>query len=290
MKRTIAFIMFILLGVGLCACGATQAPTEPTKSTEVQNVENLIQSIGEVTLDSEEEIALAEEAYNLLSESERELISENASILVAARETYEALVEEKALAESKQRVDNVVNAIDAIGTVTLETGTTLAEIQEAYEQLTEAEKGNVTNYSKLLDAKKALDAAKIESVIGKKYLCASTEFCNSQYDVFVPEGDYWQKANDSYIVISKDYTKLLYVNGDGVYIADLITTYDGDMWHETVITWQETPEPYGEHILTNTSFIFDLKRKLARLVFSFDGEVGKSHNGEYHLFYEFHSN
>jgi len=290
MRKAIAFIMVIVLCVGLCACGGTQEPTEPAKSAEVQNVESLIQAIGEVTLDSEEAITLAEDAYNLLSEGERELISENATILVAARETYETLVEEKALAESKQRVDNVVNAIDAIGTVTLEAGTTLAEIQNAYEQLSEEEKGKVTNYSKLLDAMKALDAAKIESVTGKKYLCASTEFCNSEYDVFVPEGDYWQKANNSYIVISNDYTKLLYVNGDGVYIADLVTTYDGDMWHETIISWQETPTPYGEHVLSNTSFIFDLKRKLARLVFSFDGEVGRSYNGEYHLFYEFHSN
>ena len=72
-KRTITILLLslILMCGLLCSCG---------KSDAVKNVELLIDEIGEVTVDSEEDIKKEEEAYNALSEKEKKQV-ENADNL-----------------------------------------------------------------------------------------------------------------------------------------------------------------------------------------------------------------
>ena len=62
MKKTIALLLSIILLLSLCACG---------KSKEAQAVDDLIIAIGEVSIDSAEEIESAENAYNALSEKDK---------------------------------------------------------------------------------------------------------------------------------------------------------------------------------------------------------------------------
>lgn len=61
MKKIIALMLCAVMLLSLCACG---------KSKEAQNVDDLILAIGEVSIDSAEKIAVAEEAYNALSDKD----------------------------------------------------------------------------------------------------------------------------------------------------------------------------------------------------------------------------
>lgn len=71
MKKVITLVLCAVMLLTLCACG---------KSKEAQNVDNLILAIGEVSIDSAEKIAVAEEAYDALSDKDKSKV-ENYSIL-----------------------------------------------------------------------------------------------------------------------------------------------------------------------------------------------------------------
>ena len=71
MKKIIALMLCAVVLLSLCACG---------KSKEAQNVDDLILAIGEVSIDSAEKIAVAEEAYNALSDKDKSKV-ENFSVL-----------------------------------------------------------------------------------------------------------------------------------------------------------------------------------------------------------------
>lgn len=80
MKRILSFILILAICLSLCACG---------KSEEVKSVEEMISSIGEISIDSTDLINDARDAYNALSDEDKEKV-ENASILREA--TFESLV------------------------------------------------------------------------------------------------------------------------------------------------------------------------------------------------------
>lgn len=140
MKKYLVVIMAVLMALCLCACG---------KSEAVKAAEEKIAAIGEVTLDSEKRISAAEKAVEKLSDNELKQL-DKAEELKKAREKYERLVESKAAA-----VDSV---IDQIGEVTLESAEKINAAQQAFEQLTEKEKGKVKNASLLNQAEEKLAA------------------------------------------------------------------------------------------------------------------------------------
>lgn len=80
MKRILSFILILAICLSLCACG---------KSEEVKSVEEMISSIGEISIDSTDLINDARDTYNALSDEDKEKV-ENASILREA--TFESLV------------------------------------------------------------------------------------------------------------------------------------------------------------------------------------------------------
>lgn len=82
MKRFAVLVLVLCLCVGLCACG---------KPDEVVEVENLINKIGEVTIESGVEIDLAKTYYENLSAELQEKV-ENADILAQAVKTYEDMI------------------------------------------------------------------------------------------------------------------------------------------------------------------------------------------------------
>ena len=85
MKRLIALLLSVTMCIMLCACG---------KSQSVKDVENAIDAIGEVTLDSGDTIEKAERLYNFLTDSEKASV-ENKGKLVEARYTYDQLHTDK---------------------------------------------------------------------------------------------------------------------------------------------------------------------------------------------------
>lgn len=96
MKHYIALILVLCICFTLYGCG---------KSKEATECENLINSIGEVTADSEEAIQAAEKAYAALSDKDKESISEMLPILEDARKTYIFALSRKAYQEINSAYD-----------------------------------------------------------------------------------------------------------------------------------------------------------------------------------------
>lgn len=124
----------------------------------VAEVEEMIDAIGEVTLDSGDAIERAERAYNTLSEEKRLEVS-NREVLFEARETYDELVTIKA----------VEDKIDAIGTVTRDSFADIQAAQDAYDALLPGLQERVGNHDKLIAAQEAFrdweDIAEVEDLI-----------------------------------------------------------------------------------------------------------------------------
>lgn len=112
MKKILSFILLFVLLLSLCACGKTEA---------AKNADNLILSIGTVSLTSEKAIIDAENAVSQLSEKEKDTL-ENEQILISARTTFDALKkvdeQEKALiAEKEAQPEIPINYKKAISAV-----------------------------------------------------------------------------------------------------------------------------------------------------------------------------
>lgn len=136
MKRIIALLLAMVICLLLCACG---------KSDAAIACENLINAIGEVTLDSKDAIEAAENAYSALTDEEKESISESKEILVKSRTLFDNAV-------MKANAEKVISAIDAIGVVTLDSKERIDTAKGMYDALSEAEKNLVDNYSVLITA------------------------------------------------------------------------------------------------------------------------------------------
>ena len=88
MKKNCCFIgIIIIICLSLSACG---------KSEAVKQTEELINAIGEVSLESEDAIKKAETAYDALSEKDKEKV-ENSSTLADAREALDILINQNPL-------------------------------------------------------------------------------------------------------------------------------------------------------------------------------------------------
>lgn len=122
----------------------------------IQAVEDRIAAIGEVTASSvsKSRIDRARQAYNALAPELQAQVS-NYDVLEAAEARYAELV---GAAEDAAAAEPVIKLIDAIGTVTLNSGAKIEAAEEAYGKLTESQKALVTNYQVLVDARAAYDA------------------------------------------------------------------------------------------------------------------------------------
>ena len=108
-------------------------------------VDDLIDAIGEVTMESEEAIAAARAAYEALTEAQK-----------AEVKSYDKLTAAEARLADLKAAKPVDDMIDAIGEVTLESEDAIAAARAAYEALTEAQKAEVKSYDKLTAAEARL--------------------------------------------------------------------------------------------------------------------------------------
>ena len=98
-----------------------------------------------MTLDSEEAIKAARDAYDALTDAQKELVG-----------NYQTLLDAEAKLADLQAADAVEKLIDAIGTVTLDSEEAIKAARGAYDALTDAQKELVGNYQTLLDAEAKL--------------------------------------------------------------------------------------------------------------------------------------
>ena len=176
-----------------------KAPDDPA----VAAVKELIDAIGEVTLDSGDAIDAARAAYDKLPEAKKVLV-DNYEKLTAAEEAYTALVD----AAAAKAVDDL---IDAIGEVTLESGDAIKAARAAYDALTDTQKELVKNYEELTAAEEAytnlVDAAAAKAV---------DDLIDAIGEVTADSGDAIKAARAAYDALTdtqkelvKNYEKLL---------------------------------------------------------------------------------
>ena len=176
-----------------------KAPDDPA----VAAVKELIDAIGEVTLESGDAIDAARAAYDKLPEAKKALV-DNYEKLTAAEEAYTALVD----AAAAKAVDDL---IDAIGEVTLESGDAIKAARAAYDALTDTQKELVKNYEELTAAEEAytnlVDAAAAKAV---------DDLIDAIGEVTADSGDAIKAARAAYDALTdtqkelvKNYEKLL---------------------------------------------------------------------------------
>ena len=122
-------------------------------------VDALIEAIGQVTLDSEEAIQTARDAYDALT-AEQTLLVENLEALTAAETALAAL---KATETDKEEAKKVINLIEAIGEVTEDSEADILAARDSYDALTDVQKVYVTNYEALQAAEEALRLLKLSN-------------------------------------------------------------------------------------------------------------------------------
>ena len=175
-----------------------KAPDDPA----VDAVKELIDAIGEVTLDSGDAIDAARTAYDKLPEAKKVLV-DNYEKLTAAEEAYTALVD----AAAAKAVDDL---IDAIGEVTVDSGDAIKAARAAYDALTDTQKELVKNYEKLTAAEEAYTAL-VDAAAAK----AVDDLIDAIGEVTVDSGDAIKAARAAYDALTdtqkelvKNYEKL----------------------------------------------------------------------------------
>ena len=117
-------------------------------------VDQMIEAIGDVTLNSKAAIDLAQNAYDALTEEQQAYVTK-ADVLAEAQAAYEALVKSE---NDKAAAAAVEARIDAIGEVTIDSRTAIEKAEAAYEALTDEQKQLVTNSDVLTVARAAYDS------------------------------------------------------------------------------------------------------------------------------------
>ena len=176
-----------------------KAPDDPA----VVAVKELIDAIGEVTLESGDAIDAARTAYDKLPEAKKVLV-DNYEKLTAAEEAYTALVD----AAAAKAVDDL---IDAIGEVTADSGDAIKAARAAYDALTDTQKELVKNYEKLTAAEEAYTAL-VDAAAAK----AVDDLIDAIGEVTADSGDAIKAARAAYDALTdtqkelvKSYEKLL---------------------------------------------------------------------------------
>ena len=142
-------------------------------------VEKLIDAIGTVTLDSEETIKAARDAYDALTEEQKAQVG-----------NYQTLLDAEAKLADLQAVDAVEKLIDAIGTVTLDSEEAIKAARGAYDALTEEQKAQVGNYQTLLDAEAKLADLQAADAVEKLIDAIGTVTLDSEEAIKAARGAY----------------------------------------------------------------------------------------------------
>ena len=136
-----------------------KTPEESDKAA-AKAVEDAIAAIGTVTLDKEQQIVDARNAWKGLTEAQRELVS-NTDVLDAAEAELARLKQEQAeLEKDKAAAKAVEDEIAAIGDVTLDSEQAIKSARNNYNKLTDAQKKLVGNEDVLAAAEAKLNELK----------------------------------------------------------------------------------------------------------------------------------
>ncbi len=179
---------------------------------KIDNVESLIDAIGEVTLSSQQAILDAKNAYNELKNDEKAAVS-NKNTLDAAEERYTELLEQAAQeAADRAAAKEVSDKIAAIGTVTIDSENDIKNAEDAYYSLTQTQKGYVVGYDVLTKARETYN-----TIVSNKN--AADEVVNAI--IALPSPESVTKDNVNEVAASVASVRTSYENlADKTFIAD----------------------------------------------------------------------
>ncbi|HJD45517.1 MAG TPA: zinc-ribbon domain-containing protein [Candidatus Mediterraneibacter norfolkensis] len=153
-------IILIAIAVCLIALGSigyfviypqvTQYIQEQENQEKADRVINQINSVtsGEITLDSEKDLDSAKTEYNSLNDDQKALV-DNYGKLEEAYTTLDGLKVEQ---ENQEKAQSVIDAIEAVDSESLtDSDTSIQDIRDQYDSLTEDQKKLVTNADKLAE-------------------------------------------------------------------------------------------------------------------------------------------
>ena len=175
----------------------TAAETRLADLKAAKAVDDQIDAIGEVTLESEDAIVAARNAYEALTEA-RQAEVKNYDKLTAAETRLADLKAAKA----------VDDQIDAIGEVTLESEEAIDAARNAYDALTEARQAEVKNYEKLLAAEARLAVLKPAKPV-EKLIDAIGEVTLGSKDAITDARNAYDALTEAQQAEVKNYEKLL---------------------------------------------------------------------------------
>ena len=170
-------------------------------------VEDKIDAIGEVTLDSENAIQAARAAYDALTEEQK-----------AEVKNYDVLIAAEARLADLQAAKPVEKLIDAIGEVTLASESAIQAARAAYDALTEAQKAEVRNYdvltaaeARLVNQKAAKPVEDSINAIGEVTLDSegAIQAARAAYDALTEEQKAEVKNYDKLTAAEAAYARLL---------------------------------------------------------------------------------
>ena len=147
---SISILSVLLCGI-LAGCGTSQ---------DALIVDELIDEIGFVTLDSEEAITKAEQAYDGLNKWNKHRV-ESYQELVNAREAYNS-------------IKNVSDLIDALETITLDSENGIIEAETAYAALSIEEQHAIKNHFMLVNARNRFDSLLLVNDVEKAIASAES--------------------------------------------------------------------------------------------------------------------
>ena len=169
----------------------------------VKDVTAKIDDIGDVSVDSGKKIKDAESAYSELNEKEKKQIK-NHDKLKNARTSYEQFA-----------LDDCINAINAIGNVTLDSANAIDEAKNKYDSLSETTKSKVTNSQVLTEAENQLKQLKADEELKRKTLNPGDSFDNGKWSIT------YIGNNISAKILPDDtsgYYNYMYADDDSTYI------------------------------------------------------------------------
>ena len=176
-----------------------------------------INAIGEVTLESEAAITEARAAYDKLTEAQKKFISETELKTLKAAEAKLKVLKQQAAAD-QEKANAVIEKINAIGEVTLESEKAITETRTAYNALTDAQKNLVgeDNLAKLTTAEKKLAELKEQAADQKaadavieKIKAIGEVTLESKNDIEEARAAYDKLTDSQKKLISEDVLKLL---------------------------------------------------------------------------------
>ncbi len=188
-----------LIGVNdYCAMFCISSLASASSVQQQKDVQAMIDALDDtLTDDNEDELAEVEDAYNALTDGQKgEMNAEKLIALLAERD-------EK---KSATKASGVIDLINEIGTVTLDSETAINDAVTAYNALTSAQKTLVTNYVTLQSAIAQLSALKIAEC--ERLISAIGTVTLDKEDAIVKARTYYTSLSDDEQKKVDNYDKL----------------------------------------------------------------------------------